>query len=272
MSTKQISEVNDGGISVQVAGNFQQGLSFESVERLFQLLLAENFPKLQEEAAAKARQYTDELVRKTYARLSSKIEKISPHKMAEPDVQSTFNDAIQSVARKGEKANIDLLSDLLELRVENDNSNFLDICIEVAVSIVPKLTQEMLCALATVQFVQHLTIQDPGALEPMYEIVYREYTSKCDHVTIAKLMTISAFGAGSYMNIMGSDTFNQFKQKYLALNAENAKDKFPFMVRTLSAYDTKEMHKLSLNTPGQVIAITLLKKNFPLFDLKMLIE
>lgn len=273
MSTKQMAEINNDGSVLQVAGNYySRGLTYDQVKDLFLLLLDANLPKLEAAAAEKARAYAEDLVRKTYERLSQKIAIISTQKLAEPNVQAIFNEAIQNAARKGEKANIDLLADLLEMVVENDNSDFLDICIEVAISIVPKLTKEMLCAVATIQFVQHLTVKDENSLEQVYKALYDEFTSKCEYISITKLMTISSFGAGSYMNITGMDTFNEFKKKYTVLTGGDSKERFPFLTKVLGIYDKQQMHKLSLNAPGKVIAVTLLKKIFPALELKMLIE
>ena len=108
MSTKQMAEVNNNGSVLQVAGNYySQGLTFDQVKDLFFLLLSENLPKMEAAAMDKARGHAEELVRKTYERLSKKIAAISPQKLAEPNVQAVFNEAVQNAARKGEKANID---------------------------------------------------------------------------------------------------------------------------------------------------------------------
>lgn len=270
MLTKQIAETTNG-LTIQASRDvhlIQEGLSFEAVERLVHLLLENNFPKLQEEAAKIARQSVDKLIHETYDKLANKIENISTEKLADPGVQYTIYEAIKSVARKGDKSPIELLAELLELRMEKNNTDILDIFIDEAVAIAPKLTYKMICTLVTIQFVQHLEVPTPLQLEPMYKIVYEEYTSKCSEVTETQLMTIASIGAGNYMRMMGTNTFIDFKKKYPILNCEDATTRFPFVLATLNTYDKLQLHKLSLNGPGRVIALKLLGKQFPSINLK----
>lgn len=272
-STEQTAEVTGSGTSIQVAGNYQQGLTYGEVKDLMELLWEANFPKLTEAATERASQSVQRLIQKTFESLNEKVDRISAEKLAEPDVQQTFNSAVQGVARKGEKANIDLLANLLEMRVERDNSDFLDISIEEAVSIVPKLTPEMIGAVVTVQFVKNLTIVNALDLEKMYGVIYREYASKCHGVTLTRLMTVASFGAGTYMNVMGTDTLKTFKTKYPALNSQpNIEAAFPSLVATLRLYDERQLHKLDLNVAGRVIALTILRRHFPVIDPKALID
>ncbi|MEA2018548.1 MAG: LPO_1073/Vpar_1526 family protein, partial [Campylobacterota bacterium] len=140
----QKATVEENSTSIQVTGDFSMGLTFESCERLFNLLLLENMPKLEAIAKQKAIENVNKLVDLTYKKLDDRIENIEIKKMSEPDVQSTFNIAVQGVAKKGEKIDIDLLADLLQSRLENDNDDYIDNCIESAVEIIPKLTNELL--------------------------------------------------------------------------------------------------------------------------------
>jgi hypothetical protein len=265
--------VGPGGATYQISGDYHQGLSYTEVKDLMEQLLEANFPKIQADVEAKSRAYVDELVQGTVIRLNGKVGRISPEKLAEPDVQATFNDAVQSVARKGEKAHIDMLAELLGMLVERDNSDFVDICIEEAVAIVPKLTAEMLCAMAVIQFTKHLTIKDETSLESFYEVLYHQYASKCGQITLTKLMTIASFGAGTYTNIMGQNTFDEFRKKYSIINTfADPEASFTETKKTLSIYDERQLHKLELNGPGRIIALTFLQRSFPSLDPKNLLD
>ncbi len=248
---------------IQVGGNFSNGITFSECERLFQLLLTENFPKLEAAAAAKAKENTELLVKSTFQKLSAKIDSISIEKLAEPDVQNTFNTAVMGAAKKGQKIDIDLLAELLESRIEKGNTNYIDNCIEVAVEIVPKLTSEMLLLLPVLHFIQAIVTNDIKYLDTNFGIIEDEYLSKCQDITLSKMKTIAATGAGSYMSIMAGNTFNQMKSSYPQLNETDSEFKFPRMAKVLKFYDEKNLHQLTLTTPGQVIAIKLLSKNFP---------
>jgi len=265
----QKATVKDNSTSIQVTGDMSVGLSFESCERLFNLLLQENFPKLEEVAAEKARKNVDELVQATYKKLHERIEQIEVKKLAEPDVQSAFNSATQGAAKKGSKIDIDLLSEMLQARLDKDNDDYVDNCIESAVDIIPKLTNELLCVLPINHFIQSLEFSNQAALDNIFVKLERHFLLSCKTISANKLKTIAATGAGDYINIMGSDTLkDNFKKKYSILNTDDVESNFPNVVRILKKYDELELHKLTLTTAGQVIATKMLEKIFGKMSIK----
>ncbi len=268
----QKAQANENSTVIQVTGNLTQGISFTDCERLFNLLLTENFPRLEAIAASKAKENVDALVKATFEKIDSRIDKVSAEKLAQPDVQSTFNNAIQGVARKGTKIDIDLLAELLESRIEKDSTDYLDNCIEAAVEIVPKLTSDMLAILPALHFIQSLHYGNPTDIDHVYGFIYDRFLSRCDDITPSKLKTMASIGVGNYINIMGSNTFENMKEKYPHLREIGAESKHPRMLQALNFYDQKNLHRLSLTTPGQVIAIKLLAKTFPMVSLRDFLE
>lgn len=265
----QKATVKENSTSIQVAGDMSFGLSFESCERLFNLLLQENFPKLEKVAAEKAKENVDKLVRSTYQKLYERIEKIDVKKLTEPDVQSTFNSATQGAAKKGNKIDIELLSEMLQARLDKNNDDYVDNCIESAVDIIPKLTNELLCVLPINHFVQSLHFSNDAALDNVFLLLERYFLSSCNTISANKLKTIAAAGAGDYINIMGGDTLNDsFKKEYPVLNTTDVESIFPNVVRVLKKYDELELHKLTLTTAGQVIATKMLEKIFGEMSIK----
>ena len=262
---------NGGPLITQAGRDVNYGLNFESCERIFSLLMVENFPKLQEDVITKARNNMEILARETYKKLEERIDRIDLTRLTEPDVQSMLNDAIQGAAKKGAKANIELLAELISLRLEKGSSDFINICTEEAIKIVPRLTSEMLCVIASIQFIQHMYIKDPQSLEHLYDSINKEYLSKCGTVTIAKLRTIASLGAGNFINIMGGNTFQEFKKKYPAINVTDAEKAFPQMVNALRVYDMMQMYKLTLSAPGQVIGLNMIKKYVQIGNIEDLI-
>lgn len=89
-------------------------------------MLTENFPRLKAIAASNTKENVDTLVKATFEKIDSKIDQISVEKLAQPDIQSTFNNVVQGVARKGGKVDIDLLPELLESRFEKDSTDYID--------------------------------------------------------------------------------------------------------------------------------------------------
>ena len=264
----QKATVRENSTSMQVGGNLTMGLTFENCERIFNLLLLENMPKLEAVAQQKAVENVNTLVQLTYQKLDERVEKIELKKMSEPDVQNTFNTAVQGVAKKGEKIDIDLLADLLQSRLESDNDDYIDNCIESAVEIIPKLTNELLCIIPIIHFIQSLTYSKEEVLNQIFIELDKEFFSKANKITYHKLKTIASTGAGDFINISGNDSLVEFKKRYPVLNTEDVKDKFPDVVRILAEYDTLNLHKLTLTTSGQVVAIKMLEKVFGYIPLK----
>ena len=258
----QKSTVKDNSTALQVAGNMSVGLTFENCERLFNLLLQENFPKLEAAAAKKAQENVNNLVATTYKKFEERLDQIEIAKMVEPDVQSTFNSAVQGAAKKGDKIDINLLSGLLQSRLDKDNDDYVDNCIESAVEIIPKLTSELLSVLPI-----------EAALDVIFQNLDRIYFSQCNNISINKLKTIASSGAGNYINIMGGDTLNKtFKKKYPTLNIVDVGNKFPHVVRVLDQYDKLSLYQLSLTTAGQVIATKMLEKIFGEMSIKQCVQ
>jgi hypothetical protein len=269
----QKSIVKDNSTALQVAGNMSVGLTFENCERLFNLLLQENFPKLEAAAAQKAQENVNNLVSTTYQKLKERLDQIEIAKMVEPDVQSTFNSAVQGAAKKGEKIDINLLSGLLQSRLNKENDDYVDNCIETAVEIIPRLTSELLAVLPIVHLIQGLTCSNEAALDQIFNELDKLYFSQCSNVSINKLKTIASSGAGNYINIMGGDTLNKtFKKSYPSFNTEDAANRFPHVVRVLEQYDKLALYQLSLTTAGQVIATKMLEKIFGEMSIKKCVQ
>lgn len=265
----QKATVKDNSTSVQVAGDMSVGLNFENCERLFNLLLHENFPKLEAAAAQKAQENVNRLVSSTYQKLEARLEQIEISKLAEPDVQSTFNSAVQGAAKKGDKIDINLLSELLQSRLEKESDDYVDNCVESAVDIIPKLTHELLSVLPIVHFIQSLSYSNEKALDQVFIELNRHFLSQCRNISTTKLKTIASSGAGNYINVMGGNTLqDSFKKKYPVLQTDDVKAKFPNVCSFLEEYDKLSLHQLTLTTAGQVIATKMLEKVFGRISIK----
>jgi len=67
---------------------------------------------------------------------------------------------------------------------------------------------------------------------------------------------------------MGSNTFKEYLDRRYPNITIKGEDKFPNLSRFLNSYDRLSLHKLSLNTVGQVIALKMLNKIFGNLPLK----
>ncbi len=264
-----------GGKAIQISNVRNSNIEIKSISPdAIRAVVESAVSPLADNAREVARSEVKQLLQDTGKKLEERIDRIEKEKLTRPDVQFAVADAIKGAARRGGKVNIDILSDLLTLRVEKDNSDLFDLSIDKAISIIPTLTYEMICTIVTVQFVQHLEIRNQALpdIERMFEIVYKEFASKCEGITETTLITIASVGAGTYMRIMGLSTFGEFQKKYPLLNTPNAEKEFPFVVKTLHLYDRQGLHKLSLSASGRVIALIMLSRHVQgIGDLKSLI-
>lgn len=259
----QKASVKDNSVSIQSNRDVNVGLTFSECERLFDLLLKENFPKLEEAAAKKAAENVSLLVQSTYQKIESRINDIDVKKLAEPDTQATFNDAVQGAAKKGAKIDLDLLSGLLQQRLDKSNDDYLDNCIEEAVKIIPKLSGELISVIPVVHFIQNLQASNPESLDQIFSLINSLFMSKCNNVTEYKLVTLASTGIANYINVTGQDTFSsKIKQQYKILNSEDASAKFPNVISLLKEYDRLRLHTLTLTTQGQIIGTKLLERIF----------
>lgn len=151
MFAKDKQLVGNGSIGVQasrdVVFTVNQGLSIADVHELSQMLFRDNFPRLRDEAVEAARANVESFISIFEKRLTDRFTQIDLNLLGEPDVQASLNDAIQASAKKGNKLNIDILSELIVARLQVDSSEFSALVAEEAIRVMPKLTREQLAFL-----------------------------------------------------------------------------------------------------------------------------
>lgn len=157
----------------------KNGLSVSEVKELCLLFLRDNFPVLREEAIKAAEDNVQKFAQSLEERIVEKSEKIIFEKFADPDVQATINDAVQSSARKGEKAHPSTLVNLIVERASKENGDFQDIVISEAITIVPKITKEQMSYLSFIQYMTSTTfnISHISELEPQSKAILSVVTS-----------------------------------------------------------------------------------------------
>lgn len=167
-SDKQEQNAGSNTIAIQAKGNVTIGLSALEVKELCLLFLRENFPKLREEAIRAAEDNVQKFAKSLEKKIIEKSEKIVFEKFANPDLQATINDAVQSSARKGEKAHPSTLVNLIIERASKEKDDFQDIVLSEAITVVPKITKEQISYLSFVQYMTSTTfnISHISKLEP----------------------------------------------------------------------------------------------------------
>src|SRR5690606_31361965 len=106
-------KVAENSTAIQATGNVtvNNGLSVAEVKELCLLFLKDNFPALREEAIREAEGNVREFAQELEQKIVQNAQFITLEKFKDPDVQAAINDAVQSSARRGKKANISVLVD-----------------------------------------------------------------------------------------------------------------------------------------------------------------
>jgi len=147
MLNKEKQTVGDNSLGVQAGNNVvihvtNTGLTAADVREICLLLFKENFPHLKAEAVEAAKANVDAYIPILESRIKASIDKIDFQKLAEPDIQASINESVQAAAKKGEKADLGILSELVTARMRSDTPEFLSLVAEEAIRLIPRLTKQ----------------------------------------------------------------------------------------------------------------------------------
>ncbi len=257
------------------------GMDYNSVKQLCLDILHDNFPKLQDDAMEEVKKNVLELAAELKEEIEKRKQSLSFEKLALPDVQASLNDALQGAARKGKKSDLNLLASLVSSRIDKGNSEFLDITIEEAVKIVPKLTKNHINFLVSKQFVGNMDFNIPNVtaqqLDQFAMPICADYLSGSD-LTEGHIRYLAGLGLLDYTPMFSHDIWENKREtyKHLASNINDFKSVMsssaPTMTRLLNLYEKNKLSGVSLNSFGQVIALTSINRVFGNIDLKAFIN
>ena len=274
MADKLKQEVAKNALAVQAGRDVNVGMSFTEVERVFTILFENNFPKLQEIAARTAEENVTKFVGKLKEDFVRNSEKIDMSKIAEPDVQYMFNDIMKSNARKGEKANPEILSALVVQRISTDS------CGE-AMDIVPKLNTEHISFLTFHQM-----------MYKVFNLAYTKYTEFEEWGQLIMKVSNNIFELSDinikyleYLGVLSKDYVvqNRFYKgtlkaypflKDVAYNVMDNEFKVnaPTFYNLIKYCENNFLSQIQLTPIGQLIALVNIKKVIPAIDYKVWIN
>lgn len=254
-----------------------QGMDYQSVKQLCLDLMHDNFPKLQEKAMTQVIENVEALASELKIEIAKKQSVIDPEKLAQPDAQASLNEAVQGAAKKGKKADLNLLASLVVSRIDRGNSGLLDITIEEAIRITPKLTSGHINFLSIKHFVSSMkfTITNPsfGHLEMLAASALAKFGENCA-LSLPNVSYLAGLGVLDFNPLVRDDVYGlQFKSyPSLAENEqefrERVKVQAPSLSNLLELYEKESFPSISLNSFGQVIALSNLGRIFDTIDLK----
>ena len=272
---KQDQNVGSESTAIQAGGNVtitqNQGLSVAEVKDLCLQFLRDNFPALREEASRVAKSNVEAFAASLESRIVERSGDILLQKFADPDVQAAINDAVQANARKGEISNPSLLVELIAERVSISTSDFKDIVLSEAITVVPKLTGPQISYLSFVHYMINMNVRNLDHISKLeaYSGPIRELVSDGLSISDAQKRHIEYAGACSIVSIAGVDIYKGWMNgfyKYLGYtNLKKFKDDLsrfsPSSSFLLEAFDgDSKGGEVSLTSVGRAIALANLSR------------
>lgn len=244
------------------------GLSLADVLTACNYFLENNFPRLQEEARLKAEEHVRYFAKKFSSDLSQKATQVLIEKFKDPDVQASINDAVNACARKGEAASPDILSRLLVHRM-GDNTPFVDLVINEAVTVVPKLSKTQLAFLAGVHFIRSTTLEIPSyagfenaarRIFPIAELGFSLSRPQKLHLQYAGVISIESLMSGDFYQIFFESFGVQLGLKSLEETKAVMRINCPSYCALLEGLGEGEIFKTMLTSVGHAVAISMLNQ------------
>ena len=284
---KQDQNVNSEGTGIQAGRDVQItqnfGLCVADVRELCREHLRSTFPALREEAIKVAKENVEKFARALEDKLIDRSGDIVVEKLADPDIQGAIRDAVLGSARRGPKVNTATLVDLIAERLSPSDSEFRDLVISEAISIVPKITRPQICHLSLYPFLDKNRIpnlQRLEQLEPLAQTVLRavadgidispsqrrhmEYAGVC---SVAEFMEVKIYDGWmkQHCGHLGYSNVEQF-MKDMGVASPTSKI-------LLDAYEKRwRMGEVTLTSVGQAIAVANLSTTMGKMDYSMWIN
>lgn len=282
--TEQSTGDNSAAYQSQGSMTINNGMDYKNVSQLCLDLIHQNFPKLKEEAMAQAMTNVAEFTEQLRAEIEMLKGNISEKKLSEPDTQSALNDAVIGAAMKGNKSDLNLLVKLVGARLNSQNTDLLDITIEQAIKIVPKLTIAQLNFLAVKHFVGHIRVRPQDndqilpSLEKMAQKVFEEFSAN-SIISLGNIQYLSGIGVIEYTPMFSRGIWGQLLEEYkqqfnleMTVFKEKVVEYAPSFYALIELYVANNFESVELNSFGKVIALTHLGKVIGDLDLKIWIN
>jgi hypothetical protein len=148
MNEKQNQKVGDNSTAIQVNGDYHAGLPYDQVKSIFMDLFELNFPRIQTIAKTEADKRVQDLLNVLRQSMEAKQSNIDVSKFTDPGIQFEMQQLITSVARRGNKSNIDLLSELFTTIIEKDCPEIIELIAGETLKILPLLGVKQLDVLS----------------------------------------------------------------------------------------------------------------------------
>jgi len=245
--------------------------------------LKDNFPALRNEAIREAEVNVREFAQELEEKIVQNAQFITLDKFKDPDVQAAINDAVQASARRGKKANTNVLVDLITERASVSVSDFKDIVLSEAVLVVPKLTKEQISYLSFIHYMTHCGrngLQHVSQLEPFSRMALNAVSAGFN-LSDSQKRHIQFAGTCSIVSVTQIDIYEGWTNTLFTGLGYKDKEKFKSDVAQFSPITKillEEFDKdskggaVTLTSVGQAIAIANLSKSIGRLDYSIWIK
>ena len=145
---KQNQEVGDKSTAIQVAGNVYVGHNYEEIKKIFLDLFELNFPRVQQQAKEIATQRVNDFLEELRKSFNKNKEAIDQSKFIDPGIQYEMQQMAVDVARRGNKSNMELLSELLCTITSSNCPELIELIASETRKIIPMLSKKHLSYLS----------------------------------------------------------------------------------------------------------------------------
>lgn len=217
LSTRQEQSAQGNSMALQAGRDVHvHGPSMPDVAALCMQLIDDNFPRLRAEANRTAEAHVRELAATLEKRIRADFAQIDVQKLSDPDVQATLNDAVQASARRGDKANPEILAAIISARLTAISTDFKDLVLSEAVHVVPRLTSAQIALISAVQAVTNLRITGTPTVEEIASMGKRLLPCVKSGFGLSEYQRahLEYAGAASVNNLMGRDWYEEMNAVY----------------------------------------------------------
>ena len=161
--------------------NVYNGISPEKAVEITNKLFIDNFPKLQEYAKEVINKRIDDLQEKVFKRLEGN-KTINYNAFADPDMQYAYYEAQKNYARFGTADMLNILSELIVSRVENNENEYFKRVMDSAISIVGQLTKSQIDYLTVTFLLKHVNfgfVNNIDTLKKLFDEILTSFSPIC---------------------------------------------------------------------------------------------
>lgn len=196
MPANQRQDIGDNSTGIQVQGDYIVGTSYTEIKTIFMDLFQLNFPRIQDISAQIANERFNLLLDELKLSFEKHKQEIDPTKFVDPSIQYEMQSMAINVARRGDKSNIKLLTELLCTVASNDCPELIELISSESLRIAPMLSKKHLAYLSLEVLVNDATIGSLSAVEINEAIrPTLEYISESENITFGDLQYIACTGA-----------------------------------------------------------------------------